>query len=290
MRKVIIFLPLAKGSVDREFFESYSQAKTYLFSKATDLPFQFQLVEYYAHTFPIDANRNECAVRFLEGIPMQGGVYKADTSIWLDTDHTVPQDTFYRLLAHDRPIVLGIYYLKVTHPDKPFYPVIFKAREDAPGLYKAIMDFPEDKLFEIDMAGMGCACIKREVFEKLERPYFKYMQHPTGSSDPHSQWKHESGIEDVTEDVWFWKNVKEKTPWPILVDPQIQLGHLGKMIFDKYMYRGWLATYKQRLIEQYGEVVFEKKWNEFAVATPYKEIKIEPVKGSKRSARLSKVS
>jgi len=292
MKKVIIFLPLAKASVDRDFFETYSQAKTYLMAKMEDLPFKFQILEYYCHTFPIDANRNECAARFVEGVPIaNGGVFRADISIWLDTDHTIPMDSLFTLLKHDRPVMLGVYYLKVSKPDHPFYPVLFRARKDKEGLYKAVMEFPQDKLFQVDMAGMGCACIKREVFEKLEMPYFKYMRHPMGSSNTESQWKNESGIDDVSEDVWFWKQVREKTSYPILVDPNVQLGHIGKMIFDKNMYKGWINQYKARLLQEFGEDEFNKRWNEMAVAEPYKELILhEPSKGFKGQRRTSKVN
>ena len=259
-RKVIIFLPLAKSSVDTEFFENYIMAKTYLMHHADELPWEIELMEYFCHTFPIDANRNECATRFIEGMPISGQrVWRADFSIWLDTDHTIPIDTLFKLLKHDRPIMLGVYYTKAKSRGQPFYPVIFKRREDTKDLFKAVMEFPEKDIFEIDFAGMGCACIKREVFEKLDRPYFKYMRHPKGTAAKDSDWKHESEIEDISEDRWFWDQVKDKTEYPILVDPTVQFGHIGKMIFDSHMYKAWLETYKQRLIEEHGQEKFDDK-------------------------------
>ena len=274
VKKLIIFLPLAKASIDRDFFETYSRAKTFLIEKMPDLPFDIQFMEYYSHTFPIDANRNECVNRILEGIPIKGGrIFKPDISIWLDTDHTIPHDTMVRMLMHDRPIILGVYYIKAPKRDLPYYPVLFRKREDAEGLYKACMEFPKNRLFEVDMAGMGAACITREVFEKLDPPFFKYMKHPVGSSSPESDWKNEKGIEDVSEDVWFWKQVKEKTPYPILVDPEIQFGHIGKMIFDEHMYNSYLDGYKRIMQEKNGDK-FAEQWQTNAVVGPYVEVKI----------------
>ena len=274
-KKVMIFLPLAKQSIDTEFFETYNRAKTYLYEKAKELPFEIQVLEYYAHTFPIDALRNECAMRMVEGIPLKGGmIFKPDVSIWLDTDHSIPTETLFNLLRHDRPIVLGVYYIKAPKRNMPIYPVLFRKREDVEGLYKAVMEFPEYQLFEVDMAGMGCACIKREVFEKLEMPFFKYMRHPQGSSNPESDWKNNVGIEDVSEDVWFWKQVKDKTNYPILVDPTIRLGHIGRMIFDSNMYDAYLAQYKKVMVEKHGEDTFRQQWSINAIAEPYKEVKI----------------
>lgn len=286
MKKVIIFLPLAKNSIDREFFESYTIAKTFLLQRVRDLPYgDIQLLEYFAHTFPIDANRNECGRRFLEGIGLKGGsVYKPDISIWIDTDHKLPPDTLFRLLMHDRPIMLGVYYIKSKDADQPFYPVLFRKREDRDDLFKAVMEYPVHQLFEVDFAGMGCACIHREIFEKLEYPYFKYLRHPAGSNSPESEWKNENDIQDVSEDRYFWDQVRAKVNHPILVDPEIQLGHIGRMIFDKTMYDSWLHQYKKVMIENLGEEKFNERWNVNAIAQPYKEI----IRGSKK--KLKKVS
>jgi len=293
VKKVIIFLPLAKSSVDVEFFETYGRAKTYLLQNMANLPFDCEILEYDAHTFPIDANRNECATRFLEGMPISGGrVFRADVSIWLDTDHTIPIDTLFKMLKHDRPIILGVYYIKSKRKENPFYPVLFKRREDNPDLFKAVMEFPESDLFEVDFAGMGCACIKREVFEKITPPkggkYFKYMRHPKGTAASDSEWKHEVGIEDISEDRWFWDQVKDNTEYPILVDPTIQFGHIGKIIYDQHMYYAWRETYKQRLIDMHGQEKFEEVWSKMAVAKPYKEIKIYGSKKQKGPKRLSR--
>ena len=273
-KKVMICLPLAKTSVDVEFFESYNRAKTYLVSHLDELPFEVELMDFYAHTFPIDANRNECAQKIVEGVAVGGGrIFRPDISIWLDTDHTLPISVLFDLLKHDKPIMLGVYYIKAPKKDMPFYPVLFRKREDKEGLYKAVMEYPETQLFEVDMAGMGCACIHREVFEKLDMPFFKYMRHPKGSSNPEADWKHEAGIDDVSEDVWFWKQVKEKTDYPVLVDPNIQLGHIGRIVFNKAMYDSYLDQYKHVMKQKHGNRIFSKHWEQNAIAEPYQEDK-----------------
>lgn len=295
-KKVVIFLPVAKSSIDVEFFETYGRAKTYLLQRAHELPWEIEILEYDAHTFPIDANRNECAFRLVEGIPISGGrVFRADISIWLDTDHTIPVDTLFKMLQHDRPIILGVYYIKSKRKEAPFYPVLFKRREDNPDLFKAVMEFPDTDLFEVDFAGMGSACIKREVFESISPPkenkYFKYMRHPKGTAAVDSEWKHDMGIEDISEDRWFWDQVKDNTEYPILVDPTIQFGHIGKMIYDEHMYRAWLGAYKERLIAMKGKDSFDKIWSKMAVAKPYKEIKVyESIRKPKGKRKVKTVA
>jgi len=272
IKRLIIFLPTAKSSLDTDFVVTYNQAYRYLTSHVDELPWQLEIMEYYCSTFPIDANRNECATRFLEGIPIEGKrVWRADVSIWLDTDHTLDVDALYRLLLHEEPIMLGIYYLKTKSPKQPFYPVIFRRNEDKPDLFKAVMEFPENDVFEVDFAGMGAACIYREVFEKLDRPYFAYSKHPLRTSAQDSEFKHNADIHDVSEDKWFWDQVKDKTDYKILVDPKVQFGHIGKMIFDKYMYKGWLSQYKDRLIKDHGEAKYKELWSKMAIAEPYRK-------------------
>jgi len=127
-KNVVIFLPLAKESVDRDFFESFNIAKSVLIANMDKLPFQLgAVIDYYCHTFPIDANRNECAWRAIDGIKTKNGsIFKPDITIWLDTDQTFPSNTLFNLLKHNLPIVAGIYYLKAKTKDVPFYPVMFK--------------------------------------------------------------------------------------------------------------------------------------------------------------------
>jgi hypothetical protein len=276
VRKLVIFRPIGnQSSLYTDFVLSYERAKTYLMAHMDELPWNLEIVEYPCPTFPIDANRNECATRFIEGIPLDGKrVWRADISIWVDCDHTFSEDTFFRLLSHDKPIMLGIYFIKVGKRDNPFYPVIFKRREDKSNLFKAVMEWPEKDVFEVDFAGMGAACIRREVFEELERPYFKYSLHPENTAAPDAKWKNESDICDISEDRHFWDQVKDKTDYKILVDPQVMFGHIGKMVFDHYMYKGWLGEYKKRLIETHGQEKYKKLWGEMAIGEPYKEDKI----------------
>lgn len=271
-KNVVIFLPWADPKLWRDFVESYDRAKLFMALNMYRLPFDFHLTEYTAHTFPIDSNRNECATRAVEGIPLDNGaIFIPDITIWLDSDHILPDDALFKLLNHDLPIVMGVYYVKSPKKEYPFYPVLFRRRKDNPDLYKAVMEFPPTELFEIDFGGMGCVAIQREVFMKLDRPYFKYILHPKGGIAPDSDWKNGAGIEDVSEDRWFWEQIKAKTDYPILVDPTIQLGHIGYMVFDEFMYSAWLRAYKEQLEKTHGKEKYEQVWSEMAVAEPWKK-------------------
>ena len=294
VRNVVIILPVAKSSLDAEFVITFDQAYGYLIANMDKLPYDVHILKWYERTFPIDANREICAQYMVEGFPLKFDrnnkpvdYFRADISLWVDTDHTIPRDAFLRLIQHNRPIMLGVYYIKVGEKEKPFYPVIFKRRVDkeTDGLYSAVMEYPRDELFEVDFAGMGAACIHRKVFEKLDPPFFQYQLHPKGSSDYRSEWKNSHGIRDVSEDRYFWDKVKDNTNYPILVDPHVQFGHRGIFTYDYHMYFAWLEAYKERMRKEHTEREFDAIWKKMAIAKPYKEVKIYGLNGKETEKR-----
>jgi len=225
-RKVIVFLPCAGVNFPPEFVESYLKAKVFF---QNQMGANYELVEYFPKFTPnIAALRSVCAAFMIDGFRE----FKPDTSIWLDIDQTLPHDLFVKLLSHKEPIVLGMYFLK----GKPFSPVVYKrAYYDRVRKYwinKPIVDYPQNKLFEVDNAGMGCAKIDKEVFMKLKPPYFHYRTHSMIENTDHLQLMIKHKIDNNTEDFPFWDQVKE-VGYKIWVDPTIKIGHIGQMIYSE---------------------------------------------------------
>lgn len=248
IKNVMICLPLAKTSIDREFFESYVVMKNYLLSHAKDLPFKLgYLNEYFAHTFPIDANRNECALRFLES--------KDDISIWLDTDQSFPEDTLFNLLKHPYPVTAGMYFAKA----EPFHPIVYNYAGESKRLFDSLVEYPKDQLFEVDLIGMGCVRIDKEVFESISFPYFKYQEHPQGSTAKDADWRVSNKISDVSEDVWFFNKVRDKG-YQIVVDPEIQCGHIMRLESNQKLFDGYLENSKAAYKSIHGEDKFNELW------------------------------
>ena len=169
MKKVVVFLPCAGVSFPKEFVESYLKARTYFYYNIKG----FELVEFFpAFTPNMAATRNFCVGKVIEGF--KGG-FVPDVSIWLDIDHELSVDVLVRLLKHDEPIVSGMYYLK----SPPYYPIVYNREkydsETNLWTYKTILEYPFDKMFIADMVGMGCVKIDREVFTKLNAPYFQQV-------------------------------------------------------------------------------------------------------------------
>ena len=80
------------------------------------------------------------------------------------------------------------------------------------------MQVPE-KLFEVLAIGTGVALIKMEVFETIEKPWFKFNIHDEGYM-----------IEG--EDAWFCAQARKKR-FRIWCDGSLKIGHIGNYIYQK---------------------------------------------------------
>lgn len=248
-KKVVIFIPKTNynATYDGKFVESFVAAKDYLLTKYHEIPFEFNISQYFSHTTPLDANRNECVSMAIKN--------EIDISIFLDTDHILPADVLYKLLVHDKPIVAGVYYSK----GEPHIPIVYKENKELSKNFDVfnsiyyigdtpIYDYKE--LFHADMLGAGCFAVSLDVLKKLKKPYFKYREIPeallireekfahSGNqgldqeldkvfSDwtPSIKFKIDNDIQDVSEDVNFWRNVRQNTDEVPYVDPTIVMPH-----------------------------------------------------------------
>ena len=98
---------------------------------------------------PFDHARNAACMKALE--------IGATHLFFLDSDVIPPPDTVLRLLAHDLPIVSGVYHRRSTPHGVP---VMLKDG-------RWVTDAPKNSLVEVDLVGAGCLLIRRDVLEKL---------------------------------------------------------------------------------------------------------------------------
>lgn len=107
----------------------------------------------------------------------------ADWILWLDADHTFPDDTLIRLLAHDLDVV-GCNYVR----RRPAGPVAVKGGHP---LYS-------DKggpVEEVDTLGLGVCLMRASVFDSLDWPWFTVERSTNGTGH-------------VSEDVCFFRALK----------------------------------------------------------------------------------
>jgi len=255
-----IITPLALQSLPIEFHLSYIANVNYIQAHSAELPFKIKQIRMIApNTFPIDANRNECIAWIKK--------WDVDISLWLDADqdfmntaNNMEPDVLFRLLkdGYEYPLYAGIYYLKKP----PYHPIVFQANDDF-DVFTPIWRYPEKDLFYADMIGMGCCKIDRSIINKLDRPYFKYNSIPKALAGvgEAARFKFDNGVQDVSEDVAFWQQVKEKTGERIVVDPMIQVGHISKYTVNQHTFRSHVDINKEISLEQMGEEKFNEYWD-----------------------------
>jgi GT2 family glycosyltransferase len=95
-------------------------------------------------------------------------------------------------------------------------------KDDQPLLWhKGINLYDENKPFEVDVFGSGCVLFKKEVFEKIPQPYYKYI---------HDPWK--GKYLNVSEDMFICAQLK-KYGFKALCNPKVQCEHMIMMRVNK---------------------------------------------------------
>lgn len=123
---------------------------------------------------PHDRARNHIVEEFMKT--------EATHLFFIDSDTVPPPDALKKLLQADRDIISGITPIIEHDP---------KRQNDSSGYYKKYncvgMDEkhvePNTGIVPIKGAGGSCILIKKEVFEKLEKPYYKFLDKDDNGKD-----------------------------------------------------------------------------------------------------------
>lgn len=131
----------------------------------------------------------------------------AEYFFFLDDDVIPPPNVLTTLLSHQKPIVCGAYQTKETKERRC---LSAWKREGAGSSARYVPISPEQKtrLVGVDSAGLGCALIRRSIFEKLSAPWFEYKIH-------HG------------EDFYFFEKVARETGIKPLIDLDVKCRHIG---------------------------------------------------------------
>jgi hypothetical protein len=209
-RSVAILVP-ARDTVMTSF--AYDLARAMSFHTATT---DDRVMLYTSHGTLIASQRMELARQALEE--------KADYLLWLDSDMRFPKETIGHLILRDKPIVAANYATR-RMPIKPV------AMMDGGGKIDRVYTGPESQGLEpVDYVGMGVMMVKREVFEKIEAPWFAI---------PYST----IGNHYIGEDVFFCRKAKE-AGYEVLLDHDLSqhVKHIGTF---EYSHEGALAMKEQ---------------------------------------------
>lgn len=171
-------------------------------------------VSFYPSTCvsPVDRAREEIVEEFL----------KTDCThiFWIDSDTVPKKDALRKLLERDEPIVSGITPIIVYDENR--------RDSDSNGFYKRwncvgmddVHVKPNTGVRYIRGAGGSCILVKREVYEKLEKPYYKFVYEDDNGKPT-----------TISEDIYFIMKAITSGFKP-LCDTSVIAGHYKSIFWD----------------------------------------------------------
>ena len=176
--------------------------------KACLPPMNSNIVMVDTHAKPIDQARN-----YFAEIALQ---QKAKYMFFWDEDVLLPAHALRELIYvaenwRDIAVVAGIYCLKVEHPQ----PMVFK--KPGEGVY---WDWRVGEVFECYATGLGCALIRVEALNDIEKPWFKSVDNMDRHLDAvplTEQW---------TEDLYFAKKIMDGKKWKWIAHGGLVMPHV----------------------------------------------------------------
>jgi len=150
-------------------------------------------------------SQNQLRDRFLEG--------DYDYFFSLEQDLIPPKDIIEQLIAHDKDVVGGWYYITdVPRPclSREWKLVDMQFSHTTP----VLEDMAKEKLMKCFLASWGCCLIKRKVLEKIKmKVYQTFSQH---------------------SDTWFYFDC-EKNNFDVYVDTDLLIPHFQDYEWDKIL-------------------------------------------------------
>lgn len=200
--------------------------------------------------------RTELAAQFLMLNERQEQSLNLTHILWVDADIAGPLGAVEKLLAHDLPVVAGLYPRKQPRLE---YPVIWsRANGDK-------VTVKEDSLVRASRVPGGFVLVKREVFTKLRQAYPERSLSTLWQCRPWGPWAYDLYPEALSgdgtadsEDFGFcrlWEDIGGE----IWVDRTIGLTHYGSHGF--YWNPEDTLGASMRLAEQEGRVVRQDERN-----------------------------
>lgn len=199
------------------------------------IPCMDSVPSQFAHSLASLQGVGDCAIAFQIGsliyqsrneLAQRSVRMASDYTLWFDSDMVFPPDTHERLYKTMKEtgadIVSGLYYRRTP----PFSPVVVKElRVDEENHWTEMIEFDEipSEPFEADGVGFGCVLMPTDLFIDIQQKYGDLF----------------TPINRMGEDLSFCWRAKSMG-FNIVVDPRIELGHVGHTIIDS----GFYGAYK----------------------------------------------
>jgi hypothetical protein len=139
-----------------------------------------------------------------------------------EMDMVLPHDAIVKLLALDKDMASGVYFLRSHLQAARGQPCLYKKataveagrqiKKESTYMHSPVSLFPTATPFRVDCAGLGCVLFKRSVFETLPYPWFDLK----------------AGAEDKIgygSDMYFYTHARAHG-LELWVDPTVQCGQI----------------------------------------------------------------
>ena len=129
--------------------------------------------------------------------------------LFIDDDMAYRPNALNQLLEHDASIVTGLYLFRAY----PHQPLLFDCFDELGNAHVTSLR-NGNRLIEVVAAGLGFCLIKTDVFNRLEKPWFRLG---------------ELNSEEWCDDIGFFHRVY-KSGIKVFCDTECMVGHMGTMI------------------------------------------------------------
>ena len=145
---------------------------------------------------------------------------KADYVLMVDNDVVLPRNALVNLLEDSKDVCLGYYAHRTGQSAYNGKVCIYKLGEyNFTQLYTAddMKTLRENGKYKVQVhgGGMGCALIRVDVFERIQYPWFDWVNYKT--------------IGQLSEDLYFCVQCKN-ADIPIHVDTRVGCGHIFRYV------------------------------------------------------------
>lgn len=173
------------------------------------------------HAYNVADGRNN-----LVDIMLKGGY---DYIFFVDNDVILPKTALVDLYNMDWYFTTGTYARKEprTLSDKDQFTTLYNHDERNKEVYcptfMYLSSLPPNKLTQVDCCGFGCTLIRKDLFEKIEKPYFFFAHEEAPKQGVRAEYC-------IGEDMYFCRKVV-KSGLQIWAHGNVLCGHLGKFVY-----------------------------------------------------------
>ena len=147
------------------------------------------------------------------------GKLTCDKIFWIDSDIEWTADDFVQLYNSDLDVVSGLYVLDQAGT----VAVNFPNSRGVPTRVNKVEFLLHEEPVEVGGVGFGFLCVKSDVFEAIERPWFLIGK---------VQWSEDSEMRVNVGEDYSWCGKAQRSGFKIWVDPTVRVKHHKETVYE----------------------------------------------------------